>query len=235
MPYNKSYNIIEGEAMKLTTMLIIIVLFDGKALRLDIKVVSEKGAVYVRHNVQEEWMPVSRGDVLKPDDSMKSGGKSSASLLVDGKTTVVLPEMAIIDLSDLRTLSREDLVLKLAMERIRRIPAKERDQDISIPAATTMHGANMDARTAVTASDPQIAFMQMKGAEVLFENGFYETGVLRAKGLFRIHPELSKRIDDRMMVAKALEALKLKGEALEEYVDLGASQLNDRERAIVTK
>jgi hypothetical protein len=221
--------------MKTTMMILLLGLLGAASVRADIRVVAVKGAVYVRHNVEEKWMPVSRGDILKPDDSMKSGGKSSASLLVDGKTTVILPEMAIIDLSDLRTLSKEDLLLKLAMERIRRIPAKERDEEISIPRATTTHGANMDARGAVAASDPQVAFMQMKGAEVLFGNGFYETGVLRAKGLFRIHPELSKRIDDRMMVAKALEALKLKGEALDEYVDLGTAQLTDQERAVVTK
>ncbi len=209
--------------MKSTMMILFLWLFGATAVRADIKVVSVKGAVYVRHNVQEEWIPVSRGDLLKPDDSMKSGGKSSASLLVDGKTTVVLPEMAIIDLSDLRSLSKDDLLLKLAMERIRRIPARDRDQEISIPQATTMHGPDLTVRPAVPASDPQIAFMQMKGAEVLFGNGFYET------------PELSRRIDDRMMVAKALETLKLKGEALEEYVDLGTAQLTDQERAVVTK
>src|SRR5260221_4998481 len=106
------------------------------------------GLLYARHNVQEQWVRVGRCDVLKTEDSMKSDEKSSSSLLVDGKTTVVLPEMAIIDLSDLRTLSKEDLLLKLAMERIRRIPAKDRDQDISIPQATTLHGENKDAVTA---------------------------------------------------------------------------------------
>src|SRR5258706_5257194 len=153
----KSY---KGEAMKSTMMILFLWLFGATAVRADIKVVSVKGAVYVRHNVQEEWIPVSRGDLLKRDDSMKSGGKSSASVLVDGKTTVVLPEMAIIDLSDLRSLSKSDLLLKLAMERIRRIPARDRDQEISIPQATTMHGPDMAVRPAVPASDPQIAFMQ---------------------------------------------------------------------------
>src|SRR5260221_1239421 len=134
--------------MKLTMIILFLAVIGGTVVRADIRVIAVKGAVSVRHNVQEEWIPVSRGDLLKPDDSMKSGGKSSASLLVDGKTTVVLPEMAIIDLSDLRTLSKEDLLLKLAMERIRRIPAKDRDQDISIPQATTLHGENKDAVTA---------------------------------------------------------------------------------------
>jgi hypothetical protein len=230
---NEMNGIIKGEAMKMTTMIIFLTLLGGTLGRADIRVAAVKGAVYVRHNVQEEWTPVSRGDVLKPDDSMKSGGKSSASLLVDGKTTVVLPEMAIIDLSDLRTLTKEDLLLKLAMERIRRIPAKQNDEEISIPRATTTHGADMDTHAAAPASDPQVAFMQMKGAEVLFGNGFYETGVLRAKGLFRIHPELSKRIDDRLMVARALEKLELKGEALEEYVELGTARLGDHDRAVV--
>lgn len=224
----------KGEAMKLTMSIFLPALVAVTMVRADIRVVALKGRVYVRHNVQEEWTAVARGDVLKPDDSMKSGEKSSASLLVDGKTTVVLPEQAIIDLSDLRTLTKEDLLLKLAMERIRRIPAKGSDEEISIPRTTTIHGRDEDEHKSVPETDPAVGSMQMRGAEILFGNGFYETGVLKAKGLFRIHPELSKRIDDRMMVAKALETLKLKGEAMEEYVELGREQLSDHERAFVT-
>ena len=225
----------KGEIMKLTICMFLLVVIAAPSVRADIKVVAVKGRVYVRHNVQEQWVLVSRGDVLKPEDSMKSGRKSSSTLLVDGKTAVVLPELAIIDLSDLRTLSKEDLLLKLAMERIRRVPDKGSPGDLSIPRTTTIHGSDMAEHPAAPDADPEIGFMQMKGAEVLFGTGFYETGVLKAKGLFRIHPELAKRIDDRLMVAKALETLKLKGEALEEYVDIGKEPLTHQHRAFVSE
>jgi|ERR1041384_4324582 hypothetical protein len=223
------------ETMKPATGLVLLLMLAGSTVRAEIKVTALKGRVYVRHNVQEQWVPVARGDVLKPEDSMKSDEKSSSTLLVDGKTTVVLPEMAIIDLSDLRSLTREDLLLKLAMERIRSVPGSGSGDELNMPRTTIIHGPNVGQRHVTADTDPEIGAMQMKGTEVLFGNGFYETGVLKAKGLFRIHPELAKRTDDRLMVAKALEKLTLKGEALEEYVDLRAGPLTDQQRAFVSQ
>ena len=223
------------KGLKSTIACLLTLLTAGTILRADIKVTAVKGSVYVRHNVQEQWVSVSPGDVLKPDDSMKSGRKSSATVVIDDKTTLTMPEQAIIDMSDLRTLTKEELLLKLAMERIRSVPDKSGDDELSIPRTTTMHGANMDRRPAAGVADPEAGTMRMKGTEVLFGNGFYETGILKAKELFRLYPDLSGRIDDRLMVAKALEALKLKGEAMEEYIQLGKAQLTDEQRSAVVK
>jgi len=216
-----------------TVSFLLVLLTAGTVLRADIKVTAVKGSVYVRHNVQEQWVNVSPGDVLKPDDSMKSGRKSSATVVIDDKTTLTMPEQAIVDMADLRTLTKEELLLKLAMERIRSVPDKSGDDELSIPRTTTIHGANMDRHAAAGVVDPEAGTMRMKGTEFLFGNGFYETGILKAKELFRLYPNLSGRIDDRLMVAKALEVLKLKGEAMEEYIQLGKSQLTDEQRAAV--
>ncbi len=223
------------ETIRLMRCLMLLSALAAPGLRAEIRVMALKGHVYVRHNVQEQWVPVARGDVLKPEDSMKSDEKSSSTLLVDGKTTVVLPEMAIIDLSDLRSLTREDLLLKLAMERIRSVPEKGSGDELNMPRTTIIHGPDVTQRHISAGTDPQIGLMQMKGTEVLFGSGFYETGVLKAKGLFRIHPELAMRMDDRLMVAKALETLKLKGEALEEYVQLRSEKLTDDQRDFVVQ
>jgi hypothetical protein len=221
--------------LKSTICCLIALLVSGTTLRADVKVTAVKGSVYVRHNVQEQWVIVAPGDVLKPDDSMKSGLKSSATVVIDGRTTLTMPEQAIIDMADLRTLTKEELLLKLAMERIRSVPDRNGDDELLIPRTTTIHGANMDRREAAGAIDPAAGTMRMKGTEVLFGNGFYETGILKAKELFRLYPDLSDRIDDRLMVAKGLEALKLKGEAMEEYIELGKAQLTDEQRAVVMK
>src|SRR5260221_6788771 len=148
------------ETMKLTIALVLLSMLISPAVRGDIKVMALKGRVYVRHNVQEEWVRVGRGDVLKPEDSMKSDEKSSSTLLVDGKTTVVLPEMAIIDLSDLRTLTREDLLLKLAMERIRSVPGSGSNDELNMPRTTIIHGPNVGQRHVSTETDPEIGLMQ---------------------------------------------------------------------------
>ncbi|TLY33621.1 MAG: hypothetical protein E6K56_00570 [Ignavibacteria bacterium] len=234
-PQKKGVHIMNEKGLTPAVCCTLAFLTAGTILRADIKVTAVKGSVYVRHNVQEQWVSVSPGDLLKPDDSMKSGRKSSATVLIDDKTAVIMPEQAIIDMADLRTLTKEELLLKLAMERIRSVPDKSGDDELSIPRTTTIHGSNMDQHAAAGAVDPEMGTMRMKGTEVLFGNGFYETGILKAKELFRLYPDLSSRINDRLMVAKALEALRLKGEAMEEYIQLGKAQLTDEQRTAVTK
>ena len=76
--------------------------------------------------------------------------------------------------------------------------------------------------------------MHLNGTEVLYKHGFYATCVLKAKEIFRRNHVLLKRIDDRLMVATALEQLKLNSEARDEYISLSKEQLPPSQRAIVT-
>ena len=67
------------------------------------------GDVSVRHGVTETWMRVAPGDVLKPDDTMKTGRRGGAVLVADAvkagsRKVITLPEEVIVDLSDIREL-----------------------------------------------------------------------------------------------------------------------------------
>ena len=87
-----------------------------------ITVQSARGEVSVRHGVTESWTPVGPGDLLRPHDSMKTGGSGAAVLSVampSGAKTMTLPSDVIVDMSDIRDLSQEELMLKLTMEKVR--------------------------------------------------------------------------------------------------------------------
>jgi len=202
-------------------------------LGADFKVVSLKGTVLVRHGVQEQWKPVSAGDVLKPEDSIELNKKSSAIILVDGRKKITLPASVIIDLSDLRYLTQEELLLMLAMEQIRSVPAKDNRYDIEIPRTTTIHGSSKEESPALRPNDAETGLMQLNGTKVLFDHDFYATCVLKSKELFRLYPDLKNRTDERIMVAGALEKMNLNSEALSEYVGLTSGQLTVSERSII--
>src|SRR5437667_6450504 len=123
--------------MKKLLLLAVLMFVYSLAAAAAIKVATSKGGVYVRHNVQEEWVRVAPGDELKPDDSMKLEKSSAATLVIDGKKKIPLPELVAIDLSDLRTLTQGELLLKLAMEQVRTVPAVEHPQEMELPRTTT--------------------------------------------------------------------------------------------------
>lgn len=201
----------------------------------DMKIIAISGAVSIRHGVQEEWTRAAAGDILKPEDSIELRKKSTATILIDGKIKMTIPESVIIDIADIRNLTQEELLLKLAMEQVRSIPPKKDENELIIPRTTTVHGDNRNAVPSSSVKNKEIGQMQLNGTKVLYDHGFYATCVLKVKEIFRLHPELSKMVTMHLMVAAALEKMNLTGEALNEYINLKNEQLTDAQRLIVAE
>ena len=110
-----------------------------------IKIVRVRGDVAARQYVQEEWTTLSRGDVLQADDAIKSGRKSSIIFLVDGMKKIVVPEHVVLDLTNRRSLTQEELPLKLAMENVRAVPQNsQHHNDANIARMTMIHEEHRD-------------------------------------------------------------------------------------------
>jgi hypothetical protein len=207
------------------TALVVAVLFlAARTTAGEIVVQKMQGAVSVRHGVTETWTKVAPGDVLRPDDTMKTGKKGSAVIVVSSSTggagagrTVVLPGEVIVDMSDIRDLTQEELMLKLTMEKVRASSYQWKSDDLRIPSAAVVHGADKSSNLNLSESDPATGVLELNGAHVLFENGFFATCALKGMEVFRLYPPLGKEFRDRMMVAEALEKANLRGEAVNEY------------------
>jgi len=183
------------------------------------------GDVSIRHGVTEVWMRVAAGDVLRPDDTMRTGKKGSAVVTAEtehaGRKTMTLPAEVIVDMSDIRELSRDELMLNLTMEKVRSSSYEWKNEELHIPNAAVVHGANA-APPGLKEADIATGMQQLNGARVLFDNGFFATCALRGLEVFRRFPALGADFRQRMMVAEALERTSLKGEALSEYGTISA-------------
>ena len=120
----------------------------SSVLGQDVAVHKIQGDVRVRHGVAESWNRVALGDVLKPDDTMKTGLKGAALLVVNGGKRITLPSEVIVDVSDIRDLTQEELMLKLTMEKVRASSYQWKSNEMNIPNAVILHGPNR------TPSDP---------------------------------------------------------------------------------
>ena len=189
----------------------------------DFAVKAVKGSVEVRKGVTEEWKKVKVGDLLKPEDSMRTGPGSTATVEFD-KRKLTVPEMTILDISDIRQLSQEDFLLKLAMQNILSVPPRERDE-LSIPSATVLHGDNAAKSNALVFSVTKVGEMELHGARVLFDNSYYATAILKSKETLRTHPELKSNFDARLTIATAFEKMKLTKEAITEYSSMAKENL----------
>lgn len=200
-----------------------------------IRVAEVSGDVYVRHGVEEQWTKVATNEILKPEDSIRSGRRSGATLVLDDGRALALPESTIIDLSDLRTMTRGELMLKLAMEGIRSLPATRRTDDFLLPMTTAMHGARREEPAAHIPPANESRILQLNGVGVLHENGFYATCILKAKQIMRLDTAAARRADIRIMIADSFEQMGLRSEALGEYNGLTRDSLDATARVLVER
>jgi hypothetical protein len=203
----------------------------------DIVVQKVTGDVSVRHGVTEVWTRIAAGDVLRPDDTMKTGRRGSAVLVTSavqaGRKTMTLPADVIVDMSDIRDLSQEELMLKLTMEKVRASSYEWKNEDLQIPNTAATHGAD-GAPGTLKETDPATGILQLNGVRVLFDNGFFATCALKGLKVFRQYPTLGSSFRNRLMVAEALEQVKLRGEALSEYAALSTMEgLTQEQKSLV--
>ena len=196
-----------------------------------VRTIAVQGEVLVRHGVDREWQKVHKGLELKVDDSMMSGERSNAMILVDGKKRIRIPENTIVDLIDFRSLTRQELLLQLALERVRAVAGKE-GGDPAVPQTTVSHGTER-GEAPESVRSLELGRLQLNGSRVLFDNGYYATCALKAKEVLRLYPELSHDSEVRFMIARALEKENLHGEALTEYASLVHEDLSPRDREFV--
>ena len=183
-----------------------------------------QGDVTVRAGVTETWNKISAGESLKPDVTVKTGSKSSAVILLStSNKRITLPPEVIVDMSDIRELTQEELMLKLTMEKVRSSSYQWKNKELNMPNATAMRGDPKDPKETLAESHPEVGILEMNGIRrVLFDNGFYSTSALKAMDVLRRYPAL-KKFENRLLVAQALEKSNLRSEALNEYVSISMS------------
>ncbi|MCK5573214.1 MAG: hypothetical protein KAJ12_10655 [Bacteroidetes bacterium] len=221
------------------SMIVVAAAIASTAVCGEITITKAQGDVHVRHGVTEHWTAAVRGDVLRPNDSVRTGEDGSAVLEIGGDGSepsrmISLPAEVIVDMSDIRTLTQEELMLKLSMEKVRSSSYEWKTDELRIPNVAVVHGEESTAGGQLNENDLMTGRLQLNGARVLFANGFFSTCILRAMGVFRHYPLLAGSFDNRLMVADALVRADLRGEALSEYGTIvRMPELTPGERALV--
>jgi hypothetical protein len=149
------------------------------------------------------------------------------------RKTIALPAEVIVDMSDIRELTQEELMLKLTMEKVRSSSYQWKNEDLRIPNAAAVHGSDRSPATALE-PDSLTAMLQLNGARVLFHSGFFATCALKGLEVMRRFPSLAVDYRNRLLVAEALEKADLRSEALNEYLELsGHDWLNPEQQNAV--
>ena len=116
-----------------------------------------QGDVSVRAGVTETWLKAGAGDTLRPDATLKTGKQSSALiLLASNKKRISLPPEVMVDISDIRELTQEELMLKLTMEKVRSSSYEWKNKDMNLPNITLVHGDPKSKTSSLSEANPEV-------------------------------------------------------------------------------
>lgn len=213
-------------------LILVTALTFGLALNIfaEIKLLSIKGDVKIRRGVSEQWQQIKAGEILKLDDAIFIGSKSTAAISLDGQKKITLPEKTIVEISDLRFLTKEELLLKLAMDRIIAVPHQDRRDELMPAQTTVIHGEKKSETSAAAKPTIENALKMLNGAKLLFQNNFYGTCALRVREVLRIYPTIETGIEYKLLTANSLEKAELFDEALSEYVSIPLENISAKQK-----
>ncbi len=173
-----------------------------------------KGEAQVRHGVKENWEKISPGDTLKPDDTILLNKSAYIEIESNGISFKSNGDI-IINISDLRRLSKEELLLQLAFEEMKNAPEKKMEKINT--KSTGIYGTDIAGQKTEFKTRANQSKLWVNGVKALFQNGFYETASIRAKSLMLKFDELKDNIELAIIIATSLEKLEIYGEAISEY------------------
>lgn len=199
------------------TSLLLVIAFET-SFALEAKVLTISGEVKVRRGVEEKWEVATIGIRLKEIDTILTGSEGEVVLeLPDGKR-FRLGSNAVLDIADLRKITKQELFLILVEDKINKIEKKEGATPLRIGNVSVVHGASRD-----TSSTPLVKIQVetqeriRNGIRALFNQEFYTNTILKIHNN-KSEAELSNSCGELYYyLGKSFELIDNPGQAIDAY------------------
>lgn len=208
---------------------LILLLLVPSLIAQEYKATVVKGDVKYRTGTSEVWLEVKEGTVLRFDDFVITGSKSS--IKIKGLENIInLAEYSAVSIASIKTMSTDELLLALAMEDMINAP-KPNGKNNSSNTAVYGNKEGQNKNPEMKADD--FGIKRLNGAMQLAKNGFKESSVVFAKETYRKYPDSKQIPSYRIFFADILYEKGLYEEALREYQDIAKLDLSKEEKSKV--
>jgi len=209
--------------------LLILLLFIPSLTAQEFKVINVNGDVKYRSGTSEVWTELNQGGILKTDDFISTGEKSSVKIKESGNI-ISIAELSAVSIASIKKMTTDELLLALAMEDMINAP-KTNDKGNS--GNTAVYGNKEGAGKDTELKADDFGIRRLNGAMQLSKNGLIESSVVFAKETYRKYPETKQVTSYRIFFADILYEKGLYEEALGEYLEIQKLELSKEQNTNV--
>lgn len=182
-----------------------------------VKLYSVKGEVKVRSGLEETFHPASTGMVLRPIDTILTL-EGEAVIILDDGIRFHLGSNTLLDIGDLREITKREIFLFLMSEKVNQLPHKSGDSKLQIGNVSVVHGASKKTRE-LSGDSAQVKnwIRVLNGAKTLYRHGFYTNTVMKIHKSFEAYSQLGSNGETYFYLGKSFEKLNEPGHAIDAY------------------
>lgn len=190
-----------------------------------------QGTVKAQVGTNENWSNIVENQTLSANSIIETG-KNSLVVLSGNNSKFTLKGSSALQLSDIKKMSVNDLILALAMEDMLNAPKKK---DEANSKNTAVYGAQINGIKDPIVETDNFGIKKLNGAVQLAEDGFKESAVVDAKDTYRKYPETKSIASFRIYFANIIFDFGLNEDAYDEFKSIQSLKLSNDQKEIVNK
>jgi hypothetical protein len=204
-------------------LLLLALIFSVCIFAQKFEVIQITGEVNYQTDSEENWIQLKQNDMLNPSTVISTGANSSLKLK-SGNLIFSLKELSAVSVTNIKPLSRDELLLALALEELLNVPKQEESTG---SGSTAVYGEKIDAGEKLFIKSDNFGVKRLNGAVQLAENGMEESAVLAAMETYRKYPDVKSIASYRIFFTEILFRKGLYEEALAECLEIQKLSLTD--------
>ena len=181
------------------------------------KIEKISGEVKVRQGLEEEWQNAYAGMLLEDIDTILTL-EGDVVLQIRDNVTFYLKSNSILDIGDLRNISRRELFLFLMAEKVDKMEPRKEKIPLRIGNVSVVHGEFRSETDSLRDEPDQQRWQQeFNAAKAMYDQDYYANTIVKLLKIFKKHTDVVDCGEIHFYLGKSFESVDEPGQALDAY------------------